>query len=42
MSDAAAALLNFNMAYTDWFSAALEDGPFTYVRACAAEDTVTA
>jgi hypothetical protein len=29
MAEAAAALLNFNMAYTDWFSAALEDGPLT-------------
>ena len=29
MLDAAAALLNFSMAYTDWFSDAVEVAPFT-------------
>ena len=29
MAEGAAAVSNFSMAYTDWFSAALEDGPFT-------------
>ena len=42
MLDAAAAPVKLNMAYTDWFSAALEDGPFTYVKAWDVEDTVTA
>ena len=39
---AADAPVKLNMAYTDWFKLALDDGPFTYVRAWDVEDMATA